>query len=204
MILSITHKELLELKFWIEENSRDGYEAERAKLPLYRDAFGVPDGIDSVLEIGTGPTWGLLPYLGAVRKWGCDLLYPAFEAAGILEERNGVLRVDEPFEMWETNLQFDAIVTTNALDHGEMGFYLLPKIWRMLKPGGRFYCHVHLRPADLLNLVHDHSLTLAQLDQHLSYTDLIEERRTIYSKDVDDGFCQTLVGIWRKPATTGA
>lgn len=202
MLFQLTHKQLLELKFWIEENNQDGYVDECAKLPLYCAKFGkrfMNSAHNSVLEIGTGPAWGLLPHMLADVKYACDPLFPVYEAAGILRERNGILRVDEPFEAWETNLTFDAIVTVNALDHGEMGFYLLPKIWRMLKPGGRFYCHVHLRPADLLNLVHDHSLTESQLDLHLSYTNLVEEYREILPQDIDGKFCSALVGIWRKP-----
>lgn len=197
----LTHKELLELKFWCTCDMQ----AERAQLDrYYHDAFRLPLPIldpsaGIVLEIGTGPHWGLLPFIHADLKFACDLLFPAYEALGLLEERNGIRRVDEPFESWDTAETFDAIVTTNALDHGEMGFYLMPKIWRMLKPGGRFYLHVHLRPADLLNLIHDHSLTEAQLNKHLSFTNLIEERRELLDADLDGFPCQTLVGVWRKP-----
>lgn len=207
-LYQITHKMLLELRFWAEEKARDGYAAERAKLRLYMDAFGLSRDLhgttnQKILEIGTGPYWGLLQYL---RDWpsvercvAVDALFPALDACGLLEDRNGILRVDEPFEHWETNDQFDAIMTCNALDHGEMGFYLIPKMWRMLRPGGRLYIHVHLRPPDLLNLLHDHSLTEDQLDKHLSYTDLVQKHRKIYEHDVDGEFCRTLVGIWSKP-----
>ena len=201
-MFQLTHKQLLELKFWIEEEAADRYISELCKMPLYCSQFGrrfVTSAHNSVLEIGTGPAWGLLPHMNADIKYGCDPLYPVYEAAGLLRGRNGILRVDEPFEAWETNLTFDAIVTVNALDHGEMGFYLLPKIWRMLKPGGRFYCHVHLRPDDMLNLVHDHSLTESQLDLHLRYTNLVQEHREILPNDIDGKFCPALVGIWRKP-----
>ena len=196
----LTHKELLELKFWCTCDM----DAERAQIDRYYAAFGLPipfleANAGTVLEIGTGPHWGLLPFINADLKFACDPLFPAYEALGLLEERNGIRRVDEPFECWDTAETFDAIVTTNALDHGEMGFYLLPKIWRMLRPGGRFYLHVHLRPVDLLNLIHDHSLTEAQLDKHLRYTDLIEERRELLNADLDGFPCQTLIGVWRKP-----
>lgn len=204
-MFQLTHKQLLELKFWLTDN----VEAERAKLHDYLQWFGfgilsggkrVPE-FDQILEIGTGPLWGLLPYLRAKRKFGVDPLYPAYYALGdVLEDRNGILQIDEPFEHWDTNETFDAIFTVNALDHGEMGFYLLPKIWRMLRPGGLFYMHAHLRPKDLLNLVHDHALTEEQFDKHLSYTDLIEVKRAVLEKDIDGRFdSPALVGIWRKP-----
>lgn len=212
MILSLTHKQLLELKFWLQLSDFDAMQ-ERAKLDGYLRVFGLAMArqdqfstarqdqfsAGSILEVGTGPWWGLLPHIRADKKTGVDPLYPAFDAVSVLADRDGIQAVGEPFEHWETNEQFDAIFTTNALDHGEMGFYLIPKMWRLLKPGGRLFLHVHLRPKDLLNLVHDHSLTEAQLDQHLSYTDLIEERRRIYGRDVDGEFCEALVGVWRKP-----
>lgn len=196
----LTQKQLLELKFWLTCDMQ----AERAQINRYYPALGLPlpflepaPGV--ALEIGTGPHWGLLPWLNVDLKFAVDPLFPAYEATGILEERNGIRQIDEPFEHWDTDETFDLIVTTNALDHGEMGFYLLPKIWRMLKPGGRFYCHVHLRPAELLNLIHDHSLTEEQLDKHLSFTSLVEERREILEQDLDGFPCRTLVGVWRKP-----
>lgn len=211
MIYSLTHKELLELKFWLTGDVA----AEQARMNDYLKAFKISlmaaghtslwdsgRALDDarILEIGTGPYFGLLPLLSrAAVRVGVDPLYPAFDAVSVLADRDGILRVDEPFEHWETNDQFDAILTCNALDHGEMGFYLIPKMWRMLRPGGRLYIHVHLRPPDLLNLLHDHSLTEEQLDKHLSYTDLVQKHRKIYEHDVDGGFCRTLVGIWSKP-----
>lgn len=199
MIHTLTTKQLLELKFWLT----DDLEAERVKLRRYIEVFGLRDGLTGeVLEIGTGPLWGLLPFVRSPRPYrqtGIDPLYPAFEDVGILEDRGGVQRIDQPFELWDTNETFDHILTTNALDHGEMGFYLIPKIWRMLKPGGRFYMHVHLRPPDLLNLVHDHCLTEAQLDKQLGFTNLKKIVRQVYKDDVDGGFCPALVGIWGKP-----
>lgn len=191
----LTQKDLLELKFWLTCDMQ----AERDQIDRYIGLFTFIDPVESILEIGTGPHWGLLPWLNVDLKFGCDPLYPVYEAAGILEERNGIRQIDEPFEHWDTDQQFDLIVTTNALDHGEMGFYLLTKIWRMLKPGGRFYLHVHLRPQEMLNLIHDHALTLEQLDRHLGYTELLQERLEVLPQDLDGFQSQTLIGVWRKP-----
>ena len=216
-----THKELLELKFWIEEHAREGYTAEREKLLLYMQAFGLPaslprlgeDGVH-VLEIGTGPYWGLLQFMRFVdlypgriceRRWcperlvAVDPLLDVFGLAGILEDRGGIFAVSQPFESFDTGWQFDAIITTNALDHGEMGFYLLPKIWRLLKPGGKLFLHVQLRPQSELNLIHDHALTRAQLDKHLGYTTLVEEWVREYPADVDGKDHTAICGVWRKP-----
>lgn len=195
----LTHKQLLELKFWLTCDMQ----AERDQVARYVHCFTMPGNSISehaqVLEIGTGPHWGLLPFIACDLKFAVDPLFPAYEAVGILEERNGIRQVDECFEHWDTDQTFDAILTTNALDHGEMGFYLLPKIWRMLKPGGRFYLHCHLRPERLKNLIHDHCLTEEQLDQHLSYTELVQEGREVLEQDLDGFASRTVIGVWRKP-----
>ncbi len=191
-------KDLLELKFWITCNMAE----ERAKQPLYLEAFEFP-GLgygSSVLEIGTGPHWGVLPLLEeAGRKVGVDPLYVEYWKLGILDAWGDIIRIEEPFELWDTTETFDVIVSANSLDHGDMGFHLLPKISRLLNPGGKFYLHVHLRPAALLNLIHDHALTVEQLDRNLSFTNLIPERRTMLECDVNGWECPTLVGIWQKP-----
>lgn len=208
----LTHKELLELTFWAGEKARDGYAAERAKLPLYMRALQlsaemvgwcVRDDVN-ILEIGTGPYWGLLPYLTHTewsprRRVAVDPLIDAFDACGLLEDRGSIQYYSVPFEQWDADSeQFDAIISTNALDHGEMGFYLLPKIARLLKPGGKFFCHVHLRPPELLNILHDHSLTMKQYESAAIDAGLTGSYG-IWERDIDGQFCPALVGIWRKP-----
>ncbi len=219
--MNLTHKELLELKYWIEAPLLDQYEEgvledsrarQKAMQERYLEEWDLVtsaggmrlqdiDPSGAVLEIGTGPYWGMLPHIDATLRVAIDPLIDAFYQTGILEERGDIRYFCQAFELWDPgDYLFDAVLCANALDHGEMGFNLLPKIARILKPGGRFYLHVQLRPADLLNLIHDHSLTVEQLDRHLSYTDLHEIWRTIYSADPVMG-CDipTLIGVWEKP-----
>lgn len=198
------HKDLLELKYWIRADlleDIDGREAQKRRQSEFMCAFGWPYAPETVLEIGTGPYWGMLPLFTSELRIAVDPLIEVFDQAGILEERGDIRYFAEPFEQWEPGAYtFDAILCANALDHGDMGFHLLPKISRLLKPGGRFYLHVHLRPPELLNLLHDHSLTTDQLDRHLSYTPLVEVRREIHARDDISGWdCPTLIGIWEKP-----
>jgi SAM-dependent methyltransferase len=208
--VTLSQKELLELKYWIRAellDGPDGLAAQKAMQLQYVRSLGLSDSLESpdaaVLEIGAGPCWGMLPSF----RWTglCVAVDPLFEAFGHLgllenEERGDIRYYSAPFEQWDTDLTFDAILCANALDHGEMGFHLLPKIARLLKPGGRFYLYVHLRPPALLNLLHDHSLTLESLDKHLSYTHLVEVSREILGRDdIADWNCPTLIGIWQKP-----
>lgn len=198
---SLTHKDLLELKFWLTCN----IEQERKNNKDCIKAFGIdifPRWLErpgnSVLEVGTGPTWGVLPCVSnAHRRVAVDPLIDVFDAVGILEDRQGIHFYSEAFEKWDTNDKFDAIFCINSLDHGEMGFHLMPKFSALLKSGGHLFIHVDLRPPELLNLIHDHSLTIEQLDRNLSFTDLIElKRMTGVDGELD---CLHLAGIWRKP-----
>jgi SAM-dependent methyltransferase len=215
--MTLTQKELLELKFWTRaelldgSGHPDGRDAQKRMQLRYLEALGliargsldpifrVPDW--HVLEIGAGPYWGMLAHIQAELRIAVDPLIDAFEKLAILDPRGDIRYYAEAFEQWDpAEHAFDAILCANALDHGEMGFHLLPKIARLLKPGGRFHLHVHLRPPELLNLLHDHSLTAESLDKHLSYTPLVEVRREWWDRDYIAGWdCPTLIGIWQKP-----
>ena len=196
----LTHKQLLELKYWLTCDM----DQERSRTNQLFAAFGLPmpfvDQTPKVtLEIGAGPHWGLLPFILSDLQFAVDPLFPAYEACGILEERGCIRRIDEAFEHWDTEQTFDAVLAMNVLDHGELGFHVLPKIWHMLNPGGRLYAHVNLRPPELLNLLHDHALTEEQLNRHLSYTGLVEEHREIMPQDFGGFPSPTLIGVWRNP-----
>jgi trans-aconitate methyltransferase len=163
-------------------------------------AFGFYRQADSVLEIGTGPLGGFLPFVKAKRRVGVDPCYGLYQESGVLRLYPGVQYITEHFESWATNETFDLIFSSDSLDHGEMGFNLIPRIAEKLNPGGRFYLHVNLRTSDRLNQVHDHCLTVEDLDRALAHTGLIELRRDFYESDIDGSFAvNTLVGVWEKP-----
>lgn len=190
-------KDDLELKWWKQAD----LVAQQSKMLLYLEAFGLSTNpvTPDVLEIGTGPLLGLLPYFQAPIRVGVDPMIDRYREAGLLRTDVDCKLVNCQFERWGTSQRFSTIVSADALDHGEMGFHLIPKIAELLKPGGCFYLHVHLRPKDYINLIHDHQLTQLQLDDALAHTNLQEQRRVLYPKDIDGQFCEALVGVWRKP-----
>ena len=198
-MFTLSQKDLLELKFWATLSEKDR-QTEARLLDWYADRFGLARRSfgkkQQVLEIGAGPWWGLLPRIQAHRHYAVDPLFPAYEAMGLLKDRNGIMRVDERFELWDTGETFDLIVTTNALDHGAMGFHLIPRIAALLRPGGRLLLHVHLRGAHQVNLLHDHRLTLQQFEQYVEMTYL--ECEWSFDEPDPTGF-QCLIGEWVKP-----
>lgn len=200
--MKLTRKDHMELGYW--KGAPADYH--RAKMALYLWAFGCFRYPGRVLEIGCGPHGGFLPLLDrSALRVGVDPLIDTYRAEGLLVDTPGVQYIAEHFETWagprrNGAYQYDAIFAADSLDHGEMGFGLVPWIAELLAPGGRFYLHVNLRPAARLNAIHDHSLTVEQLDAALVGTGLVELRRDFYEQDVDGSFdCLSLVGVWERP-----
>lgn len=188
----------MELQYW--QNADLAHH--RAKMSLYLWAWGCYKGCpDSALDIACGPLGGVLPLLvRARRRVGVDPLCDEYRAAGILQADPGIEYVSAHFEEWNTEERFNAIFSADGLDHGELGFVLIPRLADMLNPGGRLYLHVNMRAPDQLNAIHDHALNLSDLDAALARTQLIELRRDIYPQDVDGAYdCPSLVGVWERP-----
>jgi hypothetical protein len=194
---TLTQKDLLELKYWLAYADMEDH---RNKIRLYCEAFGVSDlDVESVLEVGPGPLLGILPHIKADVKVGIDPLFHAYEAVSLMPPDSGFQLFSVPFETWDTGRRFDAAFCVDALDHGEMGARMIPQISKFLKPSGRLYLHVHLRPIELLNLIHDHPVTHAGVNNAIRQAGLVEVKCEIYPNDVDGKFCEALLGIWEKP-----
>lgn len=169
-------------------------------------------GADSVLEVGTGPWGGCLPFVEANRKIGTDPLYMEYAEAkltpypagfqmfaldvAILPEVHGAL-VNLSDEQRVT--QVNAVLCMNTLDHGDSDFRSIDAIARLLKPGGRFYLHVNLRTPEQLNEGHDHALSLEDLQAVIERNGLREIKCDVYDHDpVEWAPYKTVIGIWER------
>ena len=187
-----------ELEYWLTAD-RAGHERRyRAIL----DMWGLTEA-DSILEIGTGPFSGVLPYVKARRKVGVDPLYRTYQEFGLFRADKGIEYAGVEFEGGATFTRelgpLHAIVTMNALDHGGSDFHAVERVGSMLEKGGRFYLHVHLRTSEQLNVGHDHCLTLEALHEALALANL----RTVWEQDLDRDpieFCEyrTVIGVYEK------
>jgi hypothetical protein len=201
-----TWKDGLELNYWTMAADLLHH---RKRLFLYLEAWKfhlLPGRFRTQkagLEIGCGPLGGVLPMFNWVltRRVGVDPNVDEYRGAGLLtgHELNGIEFVSARFEDWETEEHFDAIFSADSLDHGTMGFHLIPRIAGLLNPGGRFYLHVHIRTPEQLNETHDHALTVAQLDDALGGTSLVELHREVHDNDLDGFPLRALVGVWELP-----
>ncbi len=194
----LTLKDMLELSYWTTSKHMSYH---RAKYAMYLWTFGHANQPKSVLEIGPGPLGGVLPLIArANRLVGVDPLVDRYRAAGLLPEIEGGEFISMHFEDWQTEERFDAVFAIDALDHGEMGLHLLPKIAGLLNPGGRMYLHLHFRPASRLNEIHDHQMTEEDLRVNLAAAGLQYISETWLSDDIDGTFeCPTLVAVYERP-----
>lgn len=191
----MTEKDRRELQYW----KTDGVRTKTKKTyEKYLEVLRYDDSAKSVLEIGPGPFLGILPLVSAERKVAVDPLLVEYARSEILSVPAGIELDCTTFETFESNERFDSIVSTDSLDHGNMGFWLFPKICNLLNKGGVFYLHVHLRPRQMLNGLHDHQMLEEELDGELEALPMVEVHRRIWPYDIGSDFCAALVGAWRK------
>lgn len=182
-------KDQFEMEHWTHTNLK----RRLLQYPIYLTAWNYQQ-VDRVLEIGCGPLGGFLSLLDASVKVGVDPLIEDYKKAGVWSNCAGTFH-SCTFEEFNTPDKFDAILSANVLDHGNLGFSWVGKMVSMLNPGGRLYLHVHLRTKEQLNVGHDHLLFEAQLDQEVY--GLREVMRYKSPKDiVADGKYEALIGVW--------
>lgn len=182
------------------------WEAVRAKDLTDRyekliEIWGIEGNLGEVLEIGTGPRGGVLPFVRGSRKVGLDPLYEEYKVRGLLIEFPNIEYREGCIEKIAWDDQFDTVLTANTLDHGESDFRSLRNIARLLKLGGQLFLHVHLRRLDQLNVGHDHILTLEQYEDQIVSNGFKEEWRRIYETDPlapIEGRYKTLVSCLRR------
>lgn len=185
-------KDHYELDYWKQANVEERITEYRAYLAAWNYKPAV-----SVIEIGCGPFGGCLSLIDAERKVAVDPLIDEYCSLGLWKYCTAA-SYGVKVEQFTAAGQFDAVITANAIDHGELDFGIIPKLASFLKPGGRLYIHVHLRPESMLNEGHDHALKEADLDKHLG--DLVEIKRVVLPHDVSGkGDYPALVGVWQKP-----
>lgn len=170
-----------EVAYW---QSHRKSELHRARYARALRLWGVPDDPARVLEFGPGPIGGCLPLLPASGMLvGFEPLLEVYEAAGVLVVPPHVQMVGGAEWLALHPETFDWILTMNALDHGDGTFDVLSRLTRLLRPGGRWGLHVHLRTEAQLNVGHDHVLTEAAVRSSAESVELRSVRWTVYDHD---------------------
>ena len=149
-------KDNYEYDFWTKEKGKENHYNECYKRSLQE--FGIDEEFESIIELGAGPFSGFLPLFNAKRKVSVDPLNDRYKQDGF-KMFDDIEYITDYFEDINFTEKFDAFFSKNSLDHGEMSFKTLEKIYSILNDGGKFYLLVNLRTEEQLNVGHDHSLT---------------------------------------------
>ena len=195
-------KEDYELHYWLVTKPNFDFKVYDRYLAAWK--VDRQKNLGDVLEVGTGPYCGCLPLLSAKSKVALDPLFKEYRELGLLKLNEGIELVTGVIEkIDETSLAgrtFDTVLTANALDHGSSDFSSLLRISSVLKAGGLFFMHVHLRTPQQLNFGHDHSLNLGQLEEQSKKAGLVEVWKRVEQIDpvLPDAAFLTVIGCWQK------
>jgi cyclopropane fatty-acyl-phospholipid synthase-like methyltransferase len=184
-------KEAFEVEYWL---ACDKQSYVRDVYPKMIQLFGL-DKVGSILEVGTGPLGGILPYVSSPRKVGLDPAYVRYKEEGLLVEFDDIQYVLGFAESTHPDEKFDTIVAINSLDHGDSSFDSIDNLSSMLEPGGKMFLHVHLRQPHELNIGHDHALKEADFFAAVKRNHLKILRCDIFETDPLDEKYKTLVAV---------
>ena len=157
----------------------------RRNLVLDTVAASIPDGVDSVLEVGCG-TGGMLEalseFLPSARVVGAE----PNESAALLAEASGCSVDTAYFEsLPHPDESFDVLLALDVLEHCENHLRALEEAWRVLRPGGTLFLTVPAMPSlwgphDELN-AHYRRYTAATLDAALADSEFTHVRTTYFN-----------------------
>lgn len=189
-----------ELDYWKQVNRAEHDRRQQAILELWEFRAA-----DRVLEIGTGPWGGCLPFVKAKAKIAVDPLAVTYASmfGPLATDLKWICLPVEQLRysvIFDNDLvEFDAILSMNAIDHGNSDFGTIDIVSILLRRGGRFYLHVHLRTASQLNIGHDHALCQEELEAAIKRNRLQPIKVTYYPTDPVEGCAyRTVVGVWEK------
>ena len=140
-----------EIRYWQETGLEKGTQIYLRYLQL----FGLrPSDLEgkSVADFGCGPFGGILSALPACHAaYPIDILADEYNAWG--NSRHRIYR----FDGGKTDVRVatcDAVFCTNAIDHTSEPELIVREVFRILRPRGKLFLHLHLRNKDQVNKIH--------------------------------------------------
>lgn len=166
----------------------------------YLKAFGLRDDEFlrlSVGDFGCGPFGGILSALkGLEAAYPIDVLADEYNSWGTSASR--IFAFDGCLTPVSTEC-CDVMFSANALDHTPDPTNSISEIFRILKPGGRLYVHVHLRADSEINKAHPVAWSRASALRHFADFDVIKAEE--FPNDwINDVPMRMLLLAARKPA----
>jgi SAM-dependent methyltransferase len=185
-----------ELRYW----QTTGLDKGADLYGRYFAAFGVdPAALEdaTVADFGSGPFGGVLSVLPRCRTgYPIDVLADEYNEwrkspHPIVKFAGGPTSVPEA--------ACDYVFSTNAIDHTPRPDLIADEIERILRPGGRFFLHVHARTDDELNKIHPVPWDEGTVRRVFGGFE-VEELRSEERDRVNGGPYRTIYAKLRKPA----
>ena len=188
-----------ELKYWEKTGLKKGKDFYAKYLELVGLTSAELQGL-IVADFGCGPFGGVLSILPPARvaypidvlaeeynRWGC-CPYPILAFDG----RTTILPANS----------CDRTFCLNTIDHTTRPEPIMAELWRILKPDGLLYLHLHLRQPDQLNKIHPFAWSEADVRRRFDSFELLKLQ--IHEWDwINDNDYRMLSAILQKPATAG-
>lgn len=193
-----------ELNYWKLTYTK--HQAE--KYLSYLREWGINPGhifADGVLEVGTGPFMGILPFIGAGFKVGMDPNYANFEQLGMLKWHDDILYVCEWLQTCHISGKFSTIFMADGVEAIKDGG--LSTLRNFLTPSGQLYLHFHLRRADQLTEGHKVPFLLDDLSKYTDEANLTLVWSQLYPEDPIPQYTngqklETVMGLWTRSEET--
>ena len=138
---------------------------------------------DSVLEIGSGPFYGLVKLLDASYREVVDPLFNEYVKLPYFKKDENIKINSCQIENFDTRRKFDSIIAINVLDHEDLNWSILNKLVGLLDFCGRMYISVHLRNKNQLNVGHDHAIDVGEFPKKLEELNLTVINFNIHDRD---------------------
>lgn len=183
-----------EIRYWREKGLGLGTGIYNRYLKAFRlDRSNLAER--SVADFGCGPFGGIMAVVEVGEAFPIDVL------AGQYNEWERAAHRIYAFDGDRTEIAegaCDIVFSTNALDHTPDPQPSIDEINRILRPGGRFFLHVHLRHPHELNKAHPVSWSKAFAHEKLSGFEILWEEE--YPEDrINEKPYRTLLMELRKP-----
>lgn len=189
-----------ELNYWKLTYSKHT----REKYTKYIDLWQIDvenTRLESVLEVGTGPFLGVLPYVDSRIKIGLDPNYNNFNQLGLMKKKHDVICVNGCIEDNVVCGMFDAVFMADGVEAIKKG--ALGVIHSLLTLRGNLFLHLHLRREDQLTPGHQEVFLYDDLEREVRRANLTLLWKQMYEEDpipqyTNGGKYNTVIGVWTK------
>ncbi len=141
-----------EKRYWQKTGLKEGPDFYSKYLDKFKLTLNEMNNL-SVGDFGSGPFGGILLMINNAKEYfPIDILADDFNKWGMACHR--IYRFDGKTAREIDSNSIDIMFCCNVIDHTRYPKYIIKEIYRLLKPNGVMYIHVHLRNKNEINKGH--------------------------------------------------